>query len=204
MKDDHLFGVWQTTDPLSKKYSLDASKKIEHIHKKPSTNVLNQLIRNSFQAIGLGILLALISSFYSELNIFRYVIIGTSVLVSLWVTVPSYIQLKRKAHEISSQEIKSAIGNYILLMEKYIKRLKLFVFLFVPIVMTASIIGGLWSDSGLPESTAIRKILISLALATPFVAGFLLIEFKTYLDRKYLPYLFELKKMKEELEKNEG
>lgn len=204
MEDDKLFKLWQKTDVLAESQLQKMGKQIEQANQTRSVNIMNQLLRGSIREIFWGVLIALIAAAYCRFNVLSLAIIAAAVLVSLTITTPGYLRLKTKNASINLQEVKSALSDYIHFMESYVRRLRLTVYLFVPIVFSASIIGTYLPDTQLNFQQLLVKIVLTMLIAAPFVAGFLFSEFKRYINNKYVPRLNDLKKMRDELERDES
>jgi hypothetical protein len=200
MEEVRLLKLWQTSDALSERQLSEMKSKVEQVNQRQSTNIMNQLMRNSLKEIFWGLAIALIASISCQLNILLLIIAISSVLASLFITVPSYLELRRKTTSINLQEVKSSLSDYIAFIENYVRRLRLTVFVFVPIVFTVGIIGIYLPNAELNERTTVVKILLTMLAAAPFVSGFLFFEFRKYTDSKYASQVIELKKIRDALE----
>lgn len=187
MKDFDLNQIWKDADGQADAYYDNVESQIVKLAKRQSKSILQKLYRNILMEWISGILLlGGLAYLFRELDNFSSLVIGLT-LIALMVWVP-YGNMLKKIRETPSQNLVTAISNYIQILGQFIRRLKIFMWILMPLSFIYGYYIGATDDSAISEQLdqqPLWEVVVGSLLYLFFVIILFWSMFKWYIPELY-------------------
>lgn len=203
MEEFDLKNIWKVSDDQARVYYKSIEPEVLEISRKRSNDLLQEIKRNAINETITGVIL-MCAIFYFMRN---HPYVGVLYTCTILLVVSSYFSTREFIHKIksiSSQNVLESIGSYYQVLAKAVKKLKLLVWIFVPISFVLGLLAS-FTDNGndLEILTRWDGILLTIGIAGPVLFGMLWFVSKKYIFYMYESRINELKKIYDDLKSQE-
>lgn len=142
MQEFELQHIWDNEDEAAGIHYSTISSKVERLARQKSANILHKILRNSKMEIYATILLSVTFFFFFDELVMKGVFLIAGV-GSIWFASDLYQKLRTSIHEAIQYQTVDAIQTHVITLDRYIKRLRFYCDVFMPISFAVGIIGAM-------------------------------------------------------------
>lgn len=203
MTEFDLKSTWKESDEQAKVYYQSIEPEVLEIARKKSNDLLQEIKRNAINETVTGVILMLAIFYFFRNHPYVWILYSGSILL----VVSSYFSTREFIHEvrlISTQNVVKSMEGYYKVLSKALRKLKFLIWIFVPISFVLGMLAN-FTDQGSDLSILTRwdGILLILGISIPVLFGILWFVSKKYIFYMYERQINELKKILDDLKRQE-